>query len=96
MATRNKQQDEQPVFWIPTSSSARSPGHPFDQRLNTILREAEFDRFVESRCECFYAKNGRPSLVTRGLRSARWSATSSRSCWSMPRFEPMPSSSMSR
>jgi transposase len=63
MAMRNKQQEEQPDFWIPTSSIARSPGHPFYQRLNTILREAEFDRFVESRCERFYAKNGRPGIA---------------------------------
>ena len=39
-------------------------GHPFYQRLNRVLEEADSDRFCESRCQGFYhEKLGRPSLV---------------------------------
>ena len=41
----------------------RHRGHPFYQRLNRVLEEADFDRFCESRCQGFYhEKLGRPSL----------------------------------
>ena len=40
---------------------ARSPGHPFYARLNRLLAEARFDRFVKDRCKTFYdARLGRP------------------------------------
>jgi transposase len=42
---------------------ARSPGHPFYQRLNELLGKHGFDPYVESRCEKFYAERmGRPSI----------------------------------
>jgi transposase len=42
---------------------ARSPGHPFYQRLNELLGRHGFDPYVESRCEKFYAERmGRPSI----------------------------------
>ena len=43
----------------------KSPGHPFYQRLNALLAEAEFDRWIEGRCERYYAteeKRGQPSI----------------------------------
>jgi transposase len=63
MAMQGRSTEKQADFWIPTSELARSPGHPFYERLNKILAEAGFDRFVEDRCARFYAKDkGRPSI----------------------------------
>jgi transposase len=42
---------------------ARPAGHPFYQRLNQLLAEHDFDRFVEGKCRRFYA----PLLGRRGL-----------------------------
>jgi transposase len=51
------------AMWIATNRLARSPGHPFYERLNRVLGEAGFDRFVEERCKPFYAVGqGRPSI----------------------------------
>jgi len=58
-----KRTSEQAPMWIPTTDLPVSPGHPFYARLNAILDEAGFDRFVEEQCRSFYAPvMGRPSL----------------------------------
>lgn len=58
-----KRQQEQQGFWICTSELPGSPGHPFYRKLNNILAEAGFDRWIEERCRPYYAeKLGRPSL----------------------------------
>ena len=58
-----KRKSEQAPIWIPTTDLPVSPGHPFYARLNAILDEAGFDRFVEEQCRSFYAPvMGRPSL----------------------------------
>jgi transposase len=58
-----KRKQRQESLWVSTADLPKSPGHPFYQRLNSILEETGFDRFVEQRCERFYAGNvGRPSL----------------------------------
>src|SRR5256712_6487835 len=58
-----KRKSEQGPIWIPTTDLPVSPGHPFYARLNTILDDAGFDRFVEEQCRAFYAPvMGRPSL----------------------------------
>jgi hypothetical protein len=44
MGTRREHQEE---LWIPTCSLARPAGHPFYQRLNQLLAEHDFDRFVK-------------------------------------------------
>jgi transposase len=50
-------------LWIPTTELPRSPGHPFYQRVNRVLAEAGFDRFVEDLCRPHYAAvQGRPSI----------------------------------
>jgi transposase len=60
---RKRAGEKQPDLWIPTSELAKSPGHPFYVRLNKILSESKFDRFVEERCARFYADGkGRPSI----------------------------------
>ena len=48
-----------------TADLARSPGHPFYRRLNRLLGEAEFDRWIEAKCAPHYEasdKPGRPSI----------------------------------
>jgi len=61
MGTRRGHQEE---LWIPTCSLARPTGHPFYQRLNQLLAEHDFDRFVEGQCQRFYAAvRGRPGLA---------------------------------
>src|SRR6266498_6080433 len=58
-----KKKERQDALWIVASDLPLSPGHPFYQRLNVLLEERGFDRFVERRCEGFYADGvGRPSL----------------------------------
>jgi transposase len=50
-------------LWIPTTELPRSPGHPFYERVNRVLAEAGFDRFVEDLCRPHYATvQGRPSI----------------------------------
>ena|SRR5215813_5296896 len=61
MGTRRERQEE---FWIPTCTLARPDSHPFYQRLEQLLAEHDFDRFVEGRCRRFYAAvMGRPGLA---------------------------------
>jgi len=63
MALGRRRNEEQADLWLPTADLARSPGHPFYERVNQLLREAEFDGKVEELCEPFYAKDkGRPSI----------------------------------
>ena len=64
MSMSKRHADRQEELWIATSEMPRSPGHPFYQRLNGLLDEHGFDRFVEQRCERFYASGqGRPSIA---------------------------------
>ena len=50
-------------MWVTTADLPTSAGHPFFERLNQVLEEAEFDAFVEGLCAVFYASRlGRPSL----------------------------------
>lgn len=62
MSMSKRPSHHQEQFWISTASIT-SPGHPFYQRLNRLLDEHGFDRFVQSRCKAFYADTmGRPSI----------------------------------
>jgi transposase len=55
---------EQAPLCAATSDLPKSPGHPFYARLNAVLDAHHFDRFVEQRCQRFYASvMGRPSLT---------------------------------
>lgn len=63
MSMQRRGGGEQGDFWIATSDLARTPGHPFYDQLNAVLREARFDAFVEELCASFYAQGkGRPSI----------------------------------
>ena len=64
MSMRRRAREKQPGLWIATSELARTPGHPFYERLNAILAEAQFDHFVEERCARYYKDGqGRPSIA---------------------------------
>jgi transposase len=64
MSMSKRPRERQSHLWINTAQIVRSPGHPFYQRLNQVLAEHGFDRFVEERCQAFYAETlGRPSIA---------------------------------
>jgi transposase len=63
MPIGRRKSKRQRSIWVEEGLLARSPGHPFYERLNAVLDEAGFDGYVEGPCERFYAgKVGRPSL----------------------------------
>src|SRR5260370_611314 len=63
MGTRQAQQKQEDI-WIASGDVARSPGHPFYQRLNELLDGEKFDEFAEGVCGKFYApRMGRPGLA---------------------------------
>lgn len=63
MSMSKHRSERQQSLWINTAEIVTSPGHPFYQRLNQLLAEHGFDRFVEARCQSFYAETlGRPSI----------------------------------
>jgi transposase len=60
-----KRASRQESLFIATDQLPRSPGHPFYQKLNALLDEAGFDRWVEQRCRPYYAQQdprGRKSI----------------------------------
>ena len=63
MGTRQAQERQEEI-WIANVELARSPGHPFYQRLNELLDGEKFDPFVEGLCGKFYVpRMGRPGLA---------------------------------
>jgi transposase len=63
MSMGKRKRDRQPTMWVPTTELPIAASHPFYRRLNQLLREHDFDDFVEAQCVGFYAKTmGRPSL----------------------------------
>ncbi len=62
MGRRKQRQDG---LFIMVDQLPRSAGHPFYKKLNQLLAEAEFDRWIEGRCQGYYErqeKRGRPSI----------------------------------
>ena len=62
MGKRKSRQEELFVF---AEGLPKSAGHPFYKKLNELLADAEFDRWVERRCRQYYEqedKRGRPSM----------------------------------
>lgn len=62
MGMGKRSESRQQEFWVATEALAGAPRHVFYDRLNGLLAEAGFDRFVESICEEFYDESGRPSI----------------------------------
>jgi transposase len=59
---KRRRRAKQASMWVATHDLPRSAAHPFYTRLNQILDRADFDGFVEARCQPFYADDGRPGL----------------------------------
>ena len=60
-----KRKDRQESLFITTAGLTRSAGHPFYKKLNHLLAEAGFDRWIEGRCQQYYEqeeKRGKPSI----------------------------------
>lgn len=63
MALGRRRSSHQGELFLTSADLPRSPGHAFYDRLNELLAEANFDRFVEDLCRPYYAEQiGRPSL----------------------------------
>ena len=60
-----RQEGDQPSMWVATQTLARSPGHAFYEKLNQVLEQSGFDRYVEELCAPHYAEQGRPSIPPR-------------------------------
>lgn len=63
MAMGRSNRQRQSSLWVERSSLPQGAGHPFYQRLNSILEKHGFDGYVEGICSRFYADiMGRKSL----------------------------------
>jgi transposase len=63
MALGRRPSSHQGELFVTSADRPQSPGHAFYDRLNALLAEADFDRFVEDLCRPHYADEvGRPSL----------------------------------
>lgn len=65
MAMGRKKRERQDALFVMASGLPQSPGHPFYRKLNELLAEANFDRWIEDRCRQYYAteeKRGQPSI----------------------------------
>lgn len=60
-----KRKPRQESLFVAADQLAQAPGHPFYQKLNVLLDEAGFDRWVERRCRQYYEQDeprGRKSI----------------------------------
>lgn len=62
MAMGSRQREAQQQMWIASDAIVKGPGHPFYARLERLLAQHGFDRFVEEQCGKFYADDGRPGV----------------------------------
>jgi transposase len=63
--TMGRRTQRQESLFVLTEDLASSAGHPFYKKLNALLAEAEFDRWIEERCQEYYnheEKRGQPSI----------------------------------
>jgi transposase len=64
MAMGKRKQRQESLF-IMADNLPQSDGHPFYKKLNSLLAETDFDRWIEQRCEGFYEQEesrGKPSI----------------------------------
>ena len=64
MAMGKRRQRQESLF-IMADCLPPSDGHPFYKKLNSLLAEADFDRWIEQRCQRFYEQEetrGQPSI----------------------------------
>jgi transposase len=61
-----KRKPVQEMLFVAHDDLPRGTGHPFYVKLNELLEEAEFDRWLEKRCTRYYdqeEKRGQPSIA---------------------------------
>lgn len=64
MAMGRRRPHQQQDLFIVAADLPTTPAHPFYRKLNQLLAEGGFDRFVEDLCQSFYHQTmGRPSLA---------------------------------
>jgi transposase len=60
-----KRRQRQEALFVMAAELPKSAGHPFYQKLNQLLAEAQFDQWIQRRCQPYYAqeeKRGQPSI----------------------------------
>ncbi len=60
-----KRKRRQESLFVSAGDLPKSGGHPFYKKLNELLAEAEFDHWIEARCQQYYAQQetrGQPSI----------------------------------
>jgi transposase len=63
MGMGRRAEERQQDLWIASDELPKTAPHAFYQRLNRLLAEAQFDRFVEALCQSHYAAGtGRDSI----------------------------------
>ncbi len=63
MALGRRGEERQQEMWIASAELPKSEGHVFYRKLNQLLAEAGFDRFVEELCQTdYHATMGRPGI----------------------------------
>jgi transposase len=63
MAMGHRSGGQQQDLFVPTAQLPKSIWHVFCRKLNELLTEAKFDRWVENLCEAHYSKKkGRPGV----------------------------------
>jgi transposase len=63
MALGRRKGEQQNDLFIMAEHLPQAPGHVFYRKLNAILRDAGFDRWVEDLCQPYYAQTqGRPGI----------------------------------
>ena len=60
-----KRKQRQEALFLMADELPKSAGHPFYEKLNELLAEADFDRWIERRCAQYYdqeERRGQPSI----------------------------------
>src|SRR5438477_1920670 len=60
-----KLKPRQESLFVMAGELPKSAGHPFYKKLNALLSEAGFDRWIERRCQQYYEqteRRGQPSI----------------------------------
>jgi transposase len=64
MALGRRKSEQQQDLFVMTTDLPKSVGHVFYTKLNELLAEAGFDRWVEDKCESYYSNGkGRPGIA---------------------------------
>ena len=58
-----RRKERQSELFIAADQIPKTPGHPFYGKLNEVLAESGFDRFVEELCAPYYKEGGRPGIA---------------------------------